>query len=202
MKVLKRIMRFIIEVISYIILKLVFWFKSEGRNNIPKNGSLIFCGNHRSFLDPVIIEVFSTRHMHFMSKEELKKNPITRFAVFVEDGIYVKRDEKDIASLKESLRILKDGRCLGIFPEGTRNGFEKNDGKVKNGAAYLALKTNTKVIPIGLSGKLKPFSKNKIKFGEPIDFAELLSTSNNKVDKEMEDKASEIIKEEILKLAN
>lgn len=202
MKIIKRIMRFIIELVCYIILKLLYCFKSEGRNNIPKDGALIFCGNHRSILDPIIIEVFSTRHMHFMAKEELRNNPITRLAIFVEEGLYVKRDEKDIASLKESLRILKNGKCLGIFPEGTRNGFEKNDGKVKNGAAYLALKTNTKIVPIGISGKQKPFSKNIIKFGKPIDFSELLANNNNKVDKEMEDKASEIIKNEILKLAN
>ena len=199
MKIIKRILRFIIEVVSYVILKLVFWFKAEGRENIPKSGPIIFCGNHRSFMDPVIIEVFSTRHMHFMSKEELKKNPITRFAVFIEEGIYVKRDEKDIISLKESLRILKDGRCLGIFPEGTRNGFEKNDGKVKNGASYLALKTNTVVVPIGISGKLRPFSKNIIKFGEPIDLSTLLE-EGKKVDKEVEEKSSEIIKEAIFKL--
>lgn len=199
MKVIRRILRFIVEAVSYVILKLIFWFKSEGRNNIPKEGALIFCGNHRSFLDPVIIEVFSTRHMHFMSKEELKKNPITRAAVYIEEGIYVKRDEKDIASLKESLRILKNGKCLGIFPEGTRNGFEKNDGKVKNGAAYLALKTNSKVVPMGICGKLKPFSRNVIKFGEPIDLSVLLE-DGKKVDKEIEDKASEMIKEGIFKL--
>ena len=199
MKVIRRILRFIVEAVSYVILKLIFWFKAEGRNNIPKEGALIFCGNHRSFLDPVIIEVFSTRHMHFMSKEELKKNPITRAAVYIEEGIYVKRDEKDIASLKESLRVLKNGKCLGIFPEGTRNGFEKNDGKVKNGAAYLALKTNSKVVPMGICGKLKPFSKNVIKFGEPIDLSVLLE-DGKKVDKEIEDKASEMIKEGIFKL--
>ena len=199
MKIIRRIMRFIIEVIAYIILKLIYWFSAEGRNNIPKEGALIFCGNHQSFLDPVIIEVFSTRHMHFMSKEELKNNPITRFAVFVEEGIYVKRDEKDIASLKESLKILKNEKCLGIFPEGTRNGFEKNDGKVKNGAAYLALKTNTKVVPVGIIGKLRPFSRNKVKFGEPIDLSGLIE-DGKKIDKDIEDKASDIIKEKIFEL--
>ena len=199
MKIFKKILRFIIELILGIILKLFFWLRVEGRNNIPKEGALIFCGNHRSFLDPVIIEIFSSRHMHFMSKDELKKNPITRLAVFIFEGIYVKRDEKDIASLKESLRLLKNNECLGIFPEGTRNGFKKNDGKVKNGASYLALKTNTKVVPVGISGKLRPFSKNKIKYGEPIDFTELLE--GKKVDKELEDKASELIKEKIIELA-
>lgn len=198
MKIIKKILRFIIEFVLYIVLKLFYWLSSEGRNNIPKEGALIFCGNHRSYLDPVIIEIVSSRHMHFMSKDELKKNPITRAAVFIFEGIYVRREERDISSLKESLKFLKSGECLGIFPEGTRNGFEKNDGKVKNGAAYLALKTNTKIVPVGIVGKLKPFSKNKVIFGKPIDLSTMIN--NNKIDKELEEKVSEIIKEEIFKL--
>jgi len=69
-----------------------------------------------------------------------------RFLCFIFDGIWLKRDSKDIASLKTALKLLKSGGCIGIFPEGTRNGMEKNDGKLKNGAAYMALKTNTKII--------------------------------------------------------
>lgn len=199
MKIIKKILRFIIELVLGILLVLFYGFRIKGRKNIPKDGALIFCANHRSYLDPVMTEIATTRHMHFLSKDELKKTIFPRLAVFIFEGIYVKRDEKDIKSLKECLKLLKDGECIGIFPEGTRNGFEKNDGKVKNGAAYLALKTNTKVVPVGISGKLKPFSKNTIEFGEPIDFSNLLK-DGKKVDKEMEDKASEIIKEEIFKL--
>ena len=78
--------------------------------------------------------------------------------------------------------------------------IEKNDGKIKNGAAYLALKTNAKVIPIGIVGPAKPFTKNAIIYGEPLDFSEY--AKDMKTDKTVEDKVSEIIKNEILKLAS
>jgi 1-acyl-sn-glycerol-3-phosphate acyltransferase len=138
--------------------------------------------------------------MRMLAKEELKKNPLFAFLGFLYDGIFVKRDSKDISSLKTALKTLKDGKCVGLFPEGTRNGFEKNDGKIKNGAAYLALKTNAKVIPIGIVGPAKPFTKNAIIYGEPLDFSEY--AKDMKTDKTVEDKVSEIIKEEILKLAS
>lgn len=179
--------------------KIVYRVKIIGKENIPKEGALMFCGNHRTYLDPPLIVVTAGRDMRFMAKEELRKNPLFAFLGVLFDGIYVKRDEKDISALKAAIKTLKDGKCIGIFPEGTRNGLEKNNGKLKNGAAYMALKTGAKVVPIGIVGPAKPFSKNAIVYGKPLDFSEY--TSNKKIEKDIEDKVSEIIKEEIIKLS-
>ena len=64
----------------------------------------------------------------------------------------------------------------------------------------MALKTNAKVIPIGIVGPAKPFTKNAIIYGKPLDFSEY--AARMKEDKGVEDQVSEIIKEEIVKLAN
>ena len=77
--------------------------------------------------------------------------------------------------------------------------MEKNDGKMKNGAAYMALKTGAKVIPIGINGEAKPFNKVTITYGKPIDFSSLLVGKNAK---EVEGEATEILKNEIVKLLN
>ena len=71
----------------------------------------------------------------------------------------------------ESVKALKNNEVIAIFPEGTRNGLEKN-GKAKNGAAYMAIKTGVPVIPVGIHGTFKPFSKVYIHYGEPIDLKE------------------------------
>ena len=115
------------------------------------------------------------------------------------DVILVKRDEKDISALKDSLKTLKNGDCIGLFPEGTRNGFEKNDGKIKNGASYLALKTDSTIIPIGIVGKAKPFSKNAIIYGKPLDLSKY---KGKRLSKEEEDETSAILRDEIIKLAS
>ena len=133
-----------------------------------------------------------------MSKDELRKNPFFAFLGVVFDAIYVKRDSKDISALKDALKTLKSGGCIGLFPEGTRNGLEKNDGQIKNGASYLALKTNAKIIPIGLIGPAKPFTKNAIIYGNPLDLSEY---QGKKLSKEEEQEVSDKLKNEIIKLS-
>lgn len=196
---LKKIGRVTISFLIRTYCKIVYRVKIIGKENIPQDGNLLFCGNHRTYLDPPLIIVTAGRYMRFMAKDELKKNPLFAFLGFLYDGIFVKRDEKDIGPLKTALKTLKDGKCVGLFPEGTRNGIEKNDGKVKNGAAYLALKTNSKVVPIGIVGPAKPFSKNAIVYGKPLDFSEYATTK--KLDKDIEDKVSDMIMDEIIKLS-
>lgn len=199
MEILKKIGRVIVRNAIYIYCKIVYKLQIIGKENVPKEDAVLFCGNHRTYLDPPLIVVTAGRHMRFMAKEELRKNPLFAFLGVLFEGIYVKRDEKDISALKEALKTLKNGGCIGIFPEGTRNGLEKNDGKIKNGASYMALKTNAKIIPIGIIGPSKPFTRNAIIYGKPIDLSKYIT--GKKVEKETEDKVSEIIKDEILKLS-
>ncbi len=194
----KKISRGIVKGGILIYSKLLFRLSVFGKNNIPKEGALLFCGNHRNVLDAQLIVSTAGRHLRFMSKEELSKNPFLRFLGFVFDAIYVKRDSKDITAIKEALKTLKAGGCVGIFPEGTRNGFEKNDGQIKNGASYLALKTGAQIIPIGLIGPAKPFTKNAIIYGKPID---LSNYAGKKLSKEEEEEVSDILKNEIIRLS-
>lgn len=195
-KVLRKIGKCFVSACIYTYCKIVYRVEIIGKENVPKDGALIFCGNHRTYLDPPLIVVTAGRDMRFLAKEELRKNPLFAFLGMLYQGIYVKRDAKDIGPLKESIKTLKSGGCIGLFPEGTRNGMAKNEGgKLKNGAAYMAIKTGAKIIPIGISGPAKPFTKNKIIYGKPLDFSEY-----KKLEKGAEDKASEVLKEEILKL--
>ena len=189
----------IIRGIIFTYCKIVYRVKIFGKENVPQEGAVLFCGNHRTYLDPPLIVVTAGRDMRFLAKEELRKNPLFGFLGFLFEGIYVKRDEKDITALKEALKTLKNGGCIGLFPEGTRNGLEKNDGKIKNGASYMALKTNAKIVPVGIVGPAKPFSKNAIIYGKPIDLSEYIT--GKKIEKETEDTVSEIIKEKIIELS-
>lgn len=173
--------------------------KVEGIENIPMEGSLIFCGNHKTYLDPVIIVLNNPREVKFMAKEELKKNPLFALLCHVFEVIFVKRDSKDIAPLKEAMKSLKSGKCIGIFPEGTRNGMEKNNGEMKNGAAYMAIKTGSPIVPVGVIGGEKIFHKTRLVFGKPIDVTPYQSKDKS-IEKENQDKLTNALKEEIIKL--
>lgn len=198
-KILKKIFGVIVFYLVKFFCKIVFRYKVIGKENIPANGNVIFCGNHRSYLDPIFIVLTTGRYTRFMAKEDLKKNIILRLVCYLFDAIYVKRDSKDIVPLKEAIKTLKSGECIGIFPEGTRNGLEKNNGEMKDGASYLALKTSSKIVPIGIKGEPKPFRKNVIIYGTPIDVTEYQS-KNKEQEKENTEKLTLIIKEEIIKL--
>lgn len=197
MEVLKKIGRVIVRgaILGY--CKIVYRLKVVGKENVPKEGAVIFCGNHRTYLDPPVIVVTAGRHMRFMAKEELRKNPFFAFLAIIFDGIYVKRDSKDITAMKECIKTLKSGECIGMFPEGSRNGLEKNDGKLKNGATYMAMKTGAKIVPIGIQGDSKPFHRSTIVYGKPIDYSQRML---EKGEKDLVDVASEELKEEIVRL--
>lgn len=197
MEILKKIGRVIIRFVILTYCRIVYRLKVIGLENVPKEGAVIFCGNHRTYLDPPAIVVTAGRHMRFLAKEELRKNPLFAFLGFVFDGIYVKRDAKDITAMKEAMKTLKAGECVGMFPEGTRNGLEKNDGKMKSGACYMALKTNALIVPIGIQGEAKPFKRTTLVYGKPIDFSKKYDL---KEDKEAAEKATEELKEAIVAL--
>lgn len=192
----KNIIRFIVKKAMLLYCKIVYRAQIIGKENIPKEGAYIFCGNHRNYLDPPLMVVTSTRHMRFLGKEELRKNLFFRFLGVVFDGIYVKRDSKDISALKTAIKALKDGECIALFPEGTRNGLDKGE-KVKDGAAFFAVRTGAKVIPVGISGGIKKFQKVIIKYGKPIDYTQYKGKDK---DKEILEKVTEDIMENIINL--
>lgn len=77
--------------------------------------------------------------------------------------------------------------------------MDKNDGKLKNGASYMSLKTGAKLVPIGIKGEAKPWHKVTLTYGKPLDFSDMLK---DKSAKELEDYVSERLKEEIIKLSS
>lgn len=195
--VLKAIGRGIVKSAIYVYCKIVYRFEVIGKENIPKEGAAIICGNHRTYLDPPLIEITCGRYARFLAKEELTKNKFFAVLGVVFDAILVKRDSKEVKALKESLQTLKDGNCLALFPEGTRNGLEKGE-KVKDGAAFFALRSGAPVVPCGIKGGEKGNRKVTITYGKPLDFSEHKGSK----DKEVLDKVTGEIMENIVSLAN
>ena len=185
--IFKIINRGIVKGAIWIYCKVVYRFEVIGKENIPKEGQVIICGNHRSFLDPPLIEVTTGRYTRFLAKEELTKNKFFAYLGYVFDSILV--------ALKESLKTLKNGDCLALFPEGTRNGLAKGE-KVKDGAAFFAVRSGAPVVPCGIKGGEKGNRKITITYGKPLDFSEYKGSK----DKEVLDKVTEEIMSNIIEL--
>ena len=168
-KIFRKIIKKIVEFILFLYCKIVYRLKIVGTENIPE-GQVIFCGNHRSFIDAPIIKVTCKKDVRFLAKESLSKNKFLAFLGWTFEVVYVKRDAKDISALKKTLSLLKKGDSIALFPEGTRNGLEKGES-VKDGAAFFTIKSGVKVVPVGISGDLKPFRKTTVTYGKPLDFS-------------------------------
>ena len=172
-------LRVIIKGFLHGILRIVYRIKITGKENIPTEGACIFAANHIHALDPAVIVLTNKRPVRYMAKEELYKNPVLRWLAKIFGIFPVKRNGKDIEAIKTSLKILKNGEVLGIFPEGTRNGLAKGK-KVRTGTVLIALKAKVPIIPIGISGTFKPFSKVTVNYGKPIEYGKYLEEEHSK----------------------
>lgn len=185
----KKFVRKTIKSFLSLIYKISFRVKITGK--VPEEGAYILCCNHINYLDAAAVVLFNKRKVNFVAKEDLFTHRSLMWLGHLFDAIPIKRDMQDIEAMKRCLKVLKNGELLGIFPEGTRNGLAKN-GKAKNGAAFMAIKSKVNVIPVGIHGSFKPFSKVYINYGEPIDLSNYT--------KEQLDEATERIMNEIVAL--
>lgn len=186
--------RKIVKALVRCFMVICFRVKIIGKENIPKEGACIICSNHTSYFDPPMLVAFNKRHVNMIAKKDLLKNPFMGWLCKTFGAFLVERDGRDIEAVKQSLKILKNGEILGIFPEGTRNGMAKGE-KVKNGAVLMAIKSGAPIIPAGIKGKYKLFRKVTMTYGEPIYYDK---TKINQQDKEEIDKLTEELMDKIV----
>ncbi len=132
-----------------------------------------------------------------MSKKELFKNKLLALILRMLGSFPVLRGKANPTTFKTAFKLLDEGHVIGIFPEGTRVRPNKPAPKIRDGAAFIALKKNVDVLPVSITGKVKLFSKITVVFGKPI---RLGNGSDIELDSEMLAKSSKRIMDEIYKL--
>lgn len=168
----------------------------ENKTKAGENGGYIICSNHLNYLDAAAIVLFSKEKIRFIAKYDLGRIGILRWLEHLFDIIPIKRHSQDLEAMKRCLKALKNNEILAIFPEGTRKGMEKNE-KVKNGAAFMAIRSGKPVVPVGISGSFKLFTKVRINYGEPIDMVKYKVKGQ---EKEMQEAATNEIMKQIVML--
>ena len=152
--------RFIYSILRIIATPL-FRIRVHGVEKIPENEKYIVCANHKSLLDPVFIALALNRQVHFIAKKELFEVPILKNILKFLKAIPAQRDGKDLSVLRDSIKLIKSGKILGIFPEGTRVKEIKREN-IKDGAGYIALKSKTDILTIEIISSYKPFFKTDL----------------------------------------
>ena len=146
-RVFYRIIRFLIEVFC----RIYFRLRVFGSDNIPKTGAFILAPIHRSNVDTPIVSVVTKRRLRFMGKDSLWKIKPIGVILSALGGFPVTRGSADLEALKRCLAVLKLGEPLVMFPEGTRQSGPKIH-PLFDGAAYLAIKADVPIVPVGFGG--------------------------------------------------
>lgn len=142
--------------------------KAYNKEVIPKQGRVIFCGNHRHAFDQFPVCISTKRTIYWMAKKEYFDSKWGWFFKAV-GCIPVDRSKHDTNAKNSALDILNHDQCLGLFPEGTRNKGKSDLMDFKFGAVSLAKKTNSILVPFAINGEYKLFSKGlKVTFGTPF----------------------------------
>ena len=162
--------------VTRILLRLLFRIHVEGVGNIPRVGPFLIAPNHNSFLDPVVTGAFIPRDVCYMARDTLFDIPFLGWLVRVCHSFPVRRDRPYPQTMKRALKVLKEGKGLVLFPEGTRS----ITGKLQRGGpgvGMLASHTGAPVVPTAIAGTEKALPINahwirlekvRVHFGRPI----------------------------------
>lgn len=159
---------YIVKFFAKILYFLFFRVEVIGKENIPKTGNAVLCGNHISNFDPFTMAIYLDRLPRYIAKKELFDVPVLKPILYTIKAFPVDRKATmDMKAFKTAINTLKSGEMLGIFAEGTR--VKEGEGKAaKAGVAMFALKGGAPIIPCAISGTYKFRSKLTIAYGEPI----------------------------------
>lgn len=188
--------RAIIKFALNVFFTIYFRIEKRGEENIPKEGAYVIAPKHLSNWDgPVVVARMKRNDIYALAKQELFINKFVKYIAKKVHALPVKRNGQDTSVVKESVRILKQGNILIVFPEGTRNGIEKH-GKIHSGAVIMANMARVPIIPVGIQATYKPFSKVIINYGKPIDLGE------KKLTKEEIEETTKKLQDKIIELTN
>lgn len=158
-------------------LKLGFKFKVTGRQHIPRKGGVILAANHVSYLDPPALGSASPRKVVFMARDTLFNNKMLSFWLKNVGVIPLKRHAAHLGALRQAVDVVKKGKVIGLFPEGTRSVSGKI-GKANPGVAFIAAQAGVPVVPAFINGTQNALPKNakslrfhhkiEVRFGAPL----------------------------------
>jgi 1-acyl-sn-glycerol-3-phosphate acyltransferase len=131
--------------------------------------------NHLSLLDAPLLGAIAPRMLHQLGKIEAFGGLQGKFLRRI-GQIPVDRSAYDVLAVRQSIKVLRDGRVLNIYPEGTRGPGDFS--RIRTGVAYLAMVTGAPILPVALLGTRLPHgdvegfpppgSRVDVVYGEPF----------------------------------
>ena len=149
------------QVVLFIFFKLFFGLKVYGGANVPRDvKGVILAPNHVSYFDPPLLGAVVRRHITFLAKEYLFRVIVIGLFLRWYGVLPIRTEKDDFRSMRQLIRLLKEGRCIVVFPEGTRSP-DGEPQKAEGGVGFLAMKSGAQVVPIWIQGTYEAFPRDR-----------------------------------------
>jgi 1-acyl-sn-glycerol-3-phosphate acyltransferase len=133
------------------VAELAFRLKIYGRENLIEQGPAILASNHASYLDPPLVGVACRKEVFYLARKTLFEKPVLGSLLPRINCIPVDRDRGDVGAVRTLLRLLKEGKRVVVFPEGTRS-KDGNLQPARGGLGLIIAKSLAPVVPVRIFG--------------------------------------------------
>lgn len=178
-----RVMQVLSKSFTWVCCKVWFRLRCHGGEHVPDSGPVLIVANHASFLDPVVVGLGVRRWVHFVARSSLARFEPMGWWMRHMETILIDRDAPSKQVLRDLVAALEGGRCVCLFPEGTRSA-DGSVGAFRGGVEFLARKTGSAVVPAGIEGTGRAFPRGArfprplpvvVRYGRPWTAAEVLA---------------------------
>jgi len=128
-----------------------YWVRYSGRENIPSEGAVLVTPNHQSFLDPPLVGAGCPRPLNYLARKSLFRFGPFRWLIDSLDAIPLETEGIGFGGMKETLRRLRRGEMVLVFPEGSRT-WNGQIGPFQPGFATLATRGRAAILPVAIEG--------------------------------------------------
>lgn len=169
--------RHIIKLLNFlrVIVIPIYWLVKPFRyygNRKVKDGACVYVCNHYGLFDAVYPAATTWEGIHYLAKKENFEAPILGWLLGKVKAICANRDGNDVRAILDCFKCLKNGEKICIFPEGTRNKTEAEMLPFHHGAAAIAIKCKTPILPIMMYKRPRFFRRTHVLIGEPFELTE------------------------------
>ncbi|MBQ8229473.1 MAG: 1-acyl-sn-glycerol-3-phosphate acyltransferase [Clostridia bacterium] len=169
--------RHIIKLLNFLRVIVIpsYWlfkpFRFYGNRKV-KDGACVYVCNHYGLFDAVFPAATTWEGIHYLAKKENFEAPILGWLLGKVKAICANRDGNDVRAILDCFKCLKNGEKICIFPEGTRNKTEAEMLPFHHGAAAIAIKCKTPILPIMMYKRPRFFRRTHVLIGEPFELTE------------------------------
>jgi len=179
---------------------LAFRIRVIGASNVPQEGAVLLVSNHQSYLDPVLVGVGLSREIHYMARSSLFRNKWFGRLITSLNAFPLKREGRDMRALRRAVRLLREGKVVLVFPEGTRTSTGAIQ-PLRRGFSLIARQGRAAIVPVAIEGAFRAWPRKRpyprsgpitVSFGKSIPFEVYSRMSSEGIRRQVENRLREL----------